>query len=136
MTWARMPNLDAFPSWFEEVQTEKDQLAQWQILQFHLGKFVDEFVLTEFDVEKTWREQVKQREEQTREQPMRVQQSLEQQSPMTNDSAIFCTADQTTNTQDVFKTPGMLSKIEFFQKIFILPPAKEGFFYLNLTPPH
>ena len=133
MTWAGMPNLDALPSWFKEVQTEQDQSAQWQILQFHLGKFVDEFVLTEFDVEKAWREQVEQREEQIREQQIRVQQSLEQQSPMTTDSATICAADQTTNTQDA-KTPGMLTKIQCSSGRYSYspppppPPPTESFF--------
>lgn len=30
----------------------------------HIGKFVDEFVMTEFDIEKTWREQLEQRRKQ------------------------------------------------------------------------
>ena len=105
MTWAEMPNLDALPSWFKEVQTEEDHSLKWQILECHLGKFVDEFVLTEFDVEKAWRKQAEQREEQIQEQHMRVQQTIEQQSTVAGDSV---TSHAATITRDA-KTPGMLS---------------------------
>ena len=50
ITWAGVQNMDATPPWFKEVQSAEDHSEQWKTLQ-HLGKFVDEFVMTEFDVE-------------------------------------------------------------------------------------
>ncbi len=104
MAWTGMPNMDAIPSWFKEVQSAEDHSAQWQIIQSNLGKFVDEFVMTEFDVEKAWREQAEQREEQIRVQQMRVQRTMEQQMPITNDSATSNASNQVT--QDTM-IPGM-----------------------------
>lgn len=109
MTWADMPNLDAVPSWFKEVQSAEDHSTQWQILQSHLGKFVDEFVMTEFDVEKAWREQVEQREEQIRTQQMRVQPPQGQERAMSDGSPTSHAANQASNTQDAM-APGMLTK--------------------------
>ena len=34
---------------------------QWERLQSQIGKFVDEYVLTEFDIERTWQEQLEQK---------------------------------------------------------------------------
>ena len=70
------------------------RISQNNTLQ-HLGKFVDEF-----DVEKSWPEQVEQREEPITNQQMGVQQTTEQ--PITDDSE----TSQATSTQDEM-TPAM-----------------------------
>ena len=46
MTWLQISSTDAYPSWL------------------HLGKFVDQFVMTEFDIEKSWLEQLEQQRQQ------------------------------------------------------------------------
>ena len=62
--------LVASPAWFDEIKRNKDPSAKWASLQEQLGKFVDEFVMIEFDIEKTWREQLEQRRHQTEQQIM------------------------------------------------------------------
>ena len=70
MTWTQISSTDASPSWFSEIEREEDSSAKWARLQLHLGKFVDEFVMTEFDIEKSWREQLEQRRQQRQQQLM------------------------------------------------------------------
>lgn len=50
MTWAQISSADASPSWLSQVEGKKDPSSKWESLQLHLGKFVDEFVMTEFDL--------------------------------------------------------------------------------------
>lgn len=38
-----------------DASTSADE--HWQFLQGYLGKFVDEFVLTKFDIERKWEEE-------------------------------------------------------------------------------
>ena len=64
MTWLQISSTDACPSWFSEIKSQKDPSAKWASLQLHLGKFVDEFVMIECDIEKSWREQLEQRRQQ------------------------------------------------------------------------
>ena len=60
MTWTQISSTDTSPSWFSEIEIQEDPSAKWERLQLHLGKFVDEFVMTEFDIEKSWCEQLEQ----------------------------------------------------------------------------
>lgn len=68
MTWTQISSRDASPSWFSEIERQEDPSAKWARLQLHLGKFVDEFVMTEFDIEKSWHEQLEQRRQQRQQQ--------------------------------------------------------------------
>lgn len=94
------------------MQAENDPSLKWQRLQLHLGKFVDEFVLTEFDVETAWREQAEQRQEQIQEQHLRVQ----QKSNESDDCGTSHNAGQATITKDA-RTPGMLNKYCIFSNL-------------------
>lgn len=64
MTWLQISSTDAYPSLFSEIKSQKEPSAKWASLHLHLGKFVDEFVMTEFDIEKAWREQLQQQRQQ------------------------------------------------------------------------
>ena len=97
MTWAHISSADASPSWFSEVEGQKDPSAKWESLQLHLGKFVDEFVMTEFDIDKVWREQLEQRRQQ-RDQQVRCSSTHASQLPP---------IEQPVPVQDA-KTPGNL----------------------------
>ena len=44
----------------KEIAKERNSAVQWESLQIQIGKFVDEYVLTEFDIERAWREQLEQ----------------------------------------------------------------------------
>ena len=116
MTWSEMPNLDSIPLWFKEVQAEEDPSLKRQTLQLHLGEFVDEFVLTEFDVETAWREQAEQRQQQIQDQHLRVQQTIQQKSTESEDCVTSHNADQATITRDA-KTPGMFNKYYIFSHL-------------------
>ena len=41
----------------EKIKKDASISQQWEFLESYLGKFVDEFVLTEFDIEKKWEEE-------------------------------------------------------------------------------
>lgn len=111
MTWAGISSTDASPSWFSEVH-QKDPSAQWERLQFHIGEFVDQFVMVEFDIERSWREQLEQRRQQSREQ------QREQQRPSIDMSHSDQAANAQEGLQDTVKTPGM-STVESVNLNFI-----------------
>lgn len=107
MTWAQISSTDASPSWFSEIERQEDPSAKWASLQLHLGKFVDEFVMTEFDIEKSWREQLEQR---------RQQRQCQQSMGMSNNgtSQTLPTEQSQSAVQDT-KTPGVYRKISCLQ---------------------
>lgn len=107
------------------MQAENDPSLKWQRLQLHLGKFVDEFVLTEFDVETAWREQAEQRQEQIQEQHLRVQQTIQQKSNESDDCGTSHNAGQATITKDA-RTPGNPSLLKFTIKSWHLPFASSS----------
>ena len=95
MTWAGIASTEESPSWLGDILRQKCPTAQWELLQVHIGKFVDEFVMTEFDI-KTWREHLEQRRKQR-----------DQQRPSTGSSAAqILHADQAGNAQDA-RIPGI-----------------------------
>lgn len=58
LTWADIPSTKETPSYVtEKLKKDASQTEQWKFLRGYLGKFVDEFVLTEFDIEKKWKEE-------------------------------------------------------------------------------
>ena len=107
MTWSEMPNLDSIPLWFKEVQAENDPSLKWQRLQLHLGNFVDEFVLTEFDVETAVN---------PRAAPERTKQTIQQKSSESDDYVTSHNADQATITKDA-RTPGMFNRYCIFSNL-------------------
>ena len=62
----------------------------------HIGKFVDEFVMTEFDIGKTWREQLEQRRKQRDQKRPSIDSSTAQMQHV----------DQAGNAQDA-RLPGI-----------------------------
>ena len=48
------------PSWVSSIAKERNSVVQWESLQIQIGKFVDEYMLTEFDIERAWQEQLEQ----------------------------------------------------------------------------
>ena len=60
MTCLQISSTDPYPSWFSEIKSQREPSAKWASLHLHLGKFVDDFVMTEFDIEKSWHEQLEQ----------------------------------------------------------------------------
>ena len=61
MAWAGTTDTAASPSWVSSIAKERNSTVQWESLQIQIGKFVDEYVLTEFDIERAWREQLEQK---------------------------------------------------------------------------
>ncbi|XP_029185142.2 uncharacterized protein LOC114953141 isoform X2 [Acropora millepora] len=62
LTWAEIKTTKETPSYVKEtMKTDASTSADehWQFLQGYLGKFVDEFVLTKFDIERKWEEEMK-----------------------------------------------------------------------------
>ena len=60
LTWAEIKTTKETPSYVKEtMKTDASTSADehWQFLQGYLGKFVDEFVLTKFDIERKWEEE-------------------------------------------------------------------------------
>ena len=96
MTWAGISSTEESPLWPGDILSQKCPTAQWELLQVHIGKFVDEFVMTEFDIEKTWQEQLEQRRKQR-----------DQQRPSIDSStAQMLDVDQAGNAQDA-RIPGI-----------------------------
>ena len=100
MTWAQISSTDASPSWFDEIKSKEDPSAKWASLQEQLGKFVDEFVMIEFDIEKTWRKQLEQRRQQ------REQQMMGHESAVTGQT-MPADRHQSHNAAQDAKTPGL-----------------------------
>lgn len=61
MAWAGTTDTATSPSWVSSIAKERNSAVQWESLQIQIGKFVDEYVLTEFDIERAWREQLEQK---------------------------------------------------------------------------
>ena len=58
LTWAEVTSTKETPSYVTEtLKKDASTTEQWQFLESYLGKFVNEFVLTEFDIEKKWEEE-------------------------------------------------------------------------------
>lgn len=58
LTWADIPSTKETPSYVTEtLKKDASPAEQWKFPGSYLGKFVDEFVLTEFDIEKKWKEE-------------------------------------------------------------------------------
>lgn len=58
LTWAEITSTEETPSYVSEtLNKDASTTEQWQFLESYVGKFVDEFVLTEFDIEKKWEEE-------------------------------------------------------------------------------
>lgn len=64
MSWAGTADTTATPAWVHSIVEKKDPAVQWESLSRQLGKFVDEFVMTEFNIEKAWREQLEKQRQQ------------------------------------------------------------------------
>ena len=60
MAWAGTTDTATPPSWVSSIAKERNSAVQWESLQIQIGKFVDEYMLTEFDIERAWREQLEQ----------------------------------------------------------------------------
>ena len=57
LTWADRTSTKETPSYVTQtLMKDASPAEQWEFLGSYLGKFVDEFVLTEFDIEK-WKEE-------------------------------------------------------------------------------
>lgn len=102
MKWGGLSSTDDSPSWFGEIQKERNPSVKWDKLQIRLGKFVDEFVLTEFDIEKRWREQLDQRAQQ------QESQRDEQSARLDDSGGQIISSDKapSRNAQDA-RIPGM-----------------------------
>ena len=61
MAWAGTTDTATSPSWVSSIAKERNSAVQWESLQIKIGKFVDEYVLTEFDIERAWQEQLGQK---------------------------------------------------------------------------
>jgi len=58
LTWADIPTTKETLTYVTEtLKKDASPTEQWKFLGSYLGKFVDEFVLTEFDIEKKWKEE-------------------------------------------------------------------------------
>ena len=56
-TWAGLDTLNGIPVNLPKLPTSRDTIElKKEFLAKHIGKFVDEFILVEFDVERTWME--------------------------------------------------------------------------------
>lgn len=51
-----MPRGDTFHHVTESLDKDASPTEHWKFLGRYLGKFVGKFVLTEFDIEKKWKE--------------------------------------------------------------------------------
>ena len=60
MAWAGTTDTATSPSWVSSIGEERNSVVQWESLQIQIGKFVDEYVLTEFDIGRAWQEQLEQ----------------------------------------------------------------------------
>ena len=57
LTWSKINSTTETPTYVTKMLKKDASIEeQWQFLQSYFGKFVDEFVLTEFDIEKKWEE--------------------------------------------------------------------------------
>lgn len=58
MKWADISSTSESISSLSHLQQKGTSVKQqWDFLEEYLGKFVDEFAMTEFDIEKKWREE-------------------------------------------------------------------------------
>lgn len=58
LTWSKINSTNETPMYVTKMLKKDASIEeQWQFLQSYLGKFVDEFVLTKFDIEKKWEEE-------------------------------------------------------------------------------
>ncbi len=79
MQWAGMEKLDGTPVNVVLPPETSSHEERENFLSYTIGKFVEEFVLVECDVEKAWREQ----QEQKRQQQRSANQSLSADAPTT-----------------------------------------------------
>ena len=64
-TWAGLEKLDGVPSNLPKLPNSSDSIEiKKAFIEKHIGKFVDEFVLVEFDVEEAWMEEIEERGQQ------------------------------------------------------------------------
>lgn len=61
MTWAGTTDTATYPSRVSSIAKERNSAVHWESLQIQIGKFVDEYVLTEFDNERALWEQLEQK---------------------------------------------------------------------------
>ena len=61
MAWAGTTDTATTPSQVSSIAKERNSTVQWESLQSQIGKFVDEYMLTEFDIQRAWSEQVEQK---------------------------------------------------------------------------
>ena len=58
LTWADITSTKETPSLVTgTLKKDVSPTEPWKFLENYLGKFVDEFVLTEFDIDKKWKEE-------------------------------------------------------------------------------
>ena len=84
LTWADITSTKETPSYVgETLKKDASPAEQWQFLQSYLGKFVDEFVLTEFDIEKKWKEEI---ERKRREKESEQMSSFQEPAPVSTEN--------------------------------------------------
>ena len=97
MSWLGTADTGTSPSWLSSIVKEENSAVQWENLCIQLGKFVDEYVMTEFDIERAWREQLEQQRQQKENQRSNL--SLTP-TPLDNDDGVNaqqpCTSGMTT----------------------------------------
>ena len=110
-TWAGLDKLDGVPENLPKLPKHTDNIeVKKEFIEKQFGKFVDEYVLVEFDIEKTWREGLEERRRQQQGgqqqsgQPQRGQQQPEGQAQTQRD-----TPERNTNADNHLPSPGLQS---------------------------
>lgn len=82
MSWVGTADTGTSPSWLSSILNEENAAVQWESLRVQLGKFVDEYVTTEFDIERAWEEKLEQQRQQKENQRSNA---ADTQTPPNND---------------------------------------------------
>ena len=74
-----MPNMEATPSWAAPILSKRLSPAEkWTMIKKHIGKFFDQYVMVEFDIEQKWREEQEKKEKEKQGQNQQLQVQTEQ----------------------------------------------------------
>lgn len=110
-TWAGLDKLDGVPENLPKLPKDTDNIeVKKEFIEKQFGKFVDEYVLVEFDIEKTWREGLEERRRQQQGgqqqggQPQRGQQQPEGHAQTQRD-----TPERNTNADNHLPSLGLQS---------------------------
>lgn len=105
-TWAGLDKLDGVPENLPKLPKHTDTIeVKKEFIEKHFGKFVDEYVLVEFDVEKTRREGLEER----RRQQQGGQRQGGQQQPEGQAQTEKDTPERNTNANNHLPSPGLQS---------------------------